>query len=62
MGLLGVLVVAGLFLMLLLRGLRVAWYAEEPFARYLAFGLSLLLGLEAFVNMAVCLEEEFWHS
>jgi len=55
LGLVGVLVVSGLFLMLVLRGLRVAWYAEEPFARYLAFGLTLLLGLEAFVNMSVCM-------
>lgn len=55
LGLVGILVVAGLFLLLLLRGLRVAWYAEEPFARFLAFGLSLLLGLEAFVNMGVCM-------
>lgn len=55
LGFLGVIVVAGLFLLLLLRGLRVAAHAEDPFARYLAFGLSLLLGLEAFVNMGVCM-------
>jgi cell division protein FtsW len=55
LGLIGVLVVSGLFLVLVLRGLRIAWYAEEPFARYLAFGLTLMLGLEAFVNMSVCL-------
>ena len=55
LGLVGVLVVSGLFLVLVLRGLRIAWYAEDPFARYLAFGLTLLLGLEAFVNMSVCL-------
>ena len=55
LGLMGVLVICGLFLVLVLRGLRVALYAEEPFARYLAFGLTLLLGLEAFVNMSVCL-------
>ncbi len=55
LGMVGVLVVAALFLILVLRGLRVAWYAEDPFARYLAFGLSLLLGFEAFANMGVCL-------
>ncbi len=55
LGLVGVLVVSALFLVLVLRGLRIAWYAEDPFARYLAFGLTLLLGLEAFVNMSVCL-------
>jgi len=55
LGLLGVVVVAALFLMLVLRGMRIALQTEDSFARYLAFGLSLLIGLEAFVNMAVCL-------
>ncbi|WP_020675399.1 putative lipid II flippase FtsW [Geopsychrobacter electrodiphilus] len=55
LGLIGVLAVSGIFLLLVLRGLRIAWYATDPFARYLAFGLTLLLGMEAFVNMAVCL-------
>jgi cell division protein FtsW len=55
LGLVGVLVVGGLFLILVLRGLKIASHAEEPFARYLAFGLTLLLGLEAFVNMGVCM-------
>lgn len=55
LGMIGVLTVAGLFLLLVLRGLRIAMYAEDPFARYLAFGLSLLLGFEAFVNMGVCM-------
>ncbi len=55
LGLVGVLAISGLFLLLILRGLRVARYADEPFARYLAFGLTLLLGLESFVNMGVCM-------
>jgi cell division protein FtsW len=55
LGLIGVLAVSGLFLMLVMRGLRISCYATDPFARYLAFGLTLLLGLEAFVNMGVCL-------
>ncbi len=55
LGMVGILVVSCLFLVLVLRGLRVAWYAKEPFARFLAFGLTLLIGLEAFVNMSVCL-------
>ena len=41
--------------MLVLRGMRIALQTEDSFARYQAFGLSLLIGLEAFVNMAVCL-------
>ncbi len=55
LGLVGSLIVAALFLMLVLCGLRIALQCEDPFGRNLAFGLSLLLGLEAFVNLAVCL-------
>jgi len=55
LGLVGVFVVAALFLMLVLSGIRIALQCQEPFGRNLAFGLSLLLGLEAFVNLAVCM-------
>ncbi|SHI80844.1 cell division-specific peptidoglycan biosynthesis regulator FtsW [Malonomonas rubra DSM 5091] len=55
LGLVGAIVVAALFLMLVLCGIRIALQCEDPFGRNLAFGLSLLLGLEAFVNLAVCM-------
>jgi len=55
LGLVGVVVVAALFLTLVLCGVRIALQCQEPFGRNLAFGLSLLLGLEAFVNLAVCM-------
>jgi len=55
LGLVGTLIVAALFLMLVLCGIRIALHCQEPFGRNLAFGLSLLLGLEAFVNLAVCM-------
>lgn len=54
LGLVGVLLVAALFLMLVLCGIRIALQCQDPFGRNLAFGVSLLLGLEAFVNIAVC--------
>ena len=53
LGFVGVLVISAMFLMLVLRGFRAALHAPDEFGCYLAFGMSLLLGLEAFVNMAV---------
>jgi cell division protein FtsW len=53
LGYAGVLVVAAMFLVLVLRGLRAASSAPDDFGRHLAFGLSFLIGSEAFINMAV---------
>ncbi len=53
LGLIGVLVICAMFLVLILRGMRTALLAPDDFGRFLAFGLTLLLGLEAFTNMAV---------
>lgn len=53
LGYLGVFVVTAMFLVLVLRGIRTAVAAPDDFGRFLAFGLTLLLGLEAFVNIAV---------
>jgi cell division protein FtsW len=53
LGLVGTLLVLGLFSVLVWRGLRLALKAPDLFGCYLAFGLSLLIGLQAMVNMAV---------
>jgi cell division protein FtsW len=53
LGFLGVLVVAAMLLLLVMRGIRAALNAPDDFGRFLAFGITLLLGLEAFTNMAV---------
>lgn len=53
LGFAGVLVVSTMFLLLVLRGVRTALGAQDEFGRYLAFGITVLLGMEAFVNMAV---------
>ncbi|MCD6187373.1 MAG: putative lipid II flippase FtsW [Desulfuromusa sp.] len=55
LGLVGTFIIAALFLMLILCGIRIALRCQDPFGKYLAFGLTLLLGLEAFVNLAVCM-------
>lgn len=53
LGLIGVLVIAAMFLMLVTRSVRVAQMAEDTFGRFLAFGIATLLGIQAFVNMGV---------
>jgi cell division protein FtsW len=53
LGFAGTIVITAMFLVLVLRGIRVALQAPDNFGRYLAFGITLLLGLEAFLNIAV---------
>ena len=53
LGLLGALAILGLFAVIILRGLRLTARIEEPFEQYLAFGLTVLLGLQALIHMGV---------
>jgi cell division protein FtsW len=53
LGFVGVIVIAAMFMLLILRGLRTAINAPDEFSSFLAFGITLLIGLEAFANMAV---------
>ena len=53
LGLVGVLLLIVLFYILICRGLVVAIRCGDPFQRYLAFGITCLVGLQALVNMAV---------
>ena len=55
LGFIGVFIISAMFLVLILRGIRTALLSTDPFGRHLAFGISLLLGLEAFINIAVVL-------
>ena len=55
LGFIGVIVIAAMFMLLILRGLRTALNAPDEFSCYLAFGITLLIGMQAFVNMAVVL-------
>jgi cell division protein FtsW len=53
LGLIGVVLITAMFFLLISRGIRVALGAPDNFARYLAFGIATLIGIEAFVNMGV---------
>lgn len=53
LGLLGTCLCAGLFLFLCTRGLKIAMNAKSLFARLVAAGVSLTIGLQALINMGV---------
>jgi cell division protein FtsW len=53
LGLIGAFAVLALFGIIILRGLRLTARIEEPFEQYLAFGLTIVLGLQALVHMGV---------
>ena len=52
-GLVGAFAVIALFVMILLRGMRIAHEEPDPFASLLAAGLTALLSLQALINLAV---------
>ena len=53
LGLLGALLVVALFVALGYRGLRTAYLSTDPFARFLAFGITSTVLIQAFFNMSV---------
>ncbi|WP_458527162.1 putative lipid II flippase FtsW [Onishia taeanensis] len=56
LGLVGAMVVVGLFALLVTRALAVgrrAELAKLPFAAYLSYGIALIIGAQAFINVAV---------
>ena len=55
LGLVGALVVLGLFAILFWRGARAGLKAPDPFGRYLGWGFVALLALQAMINISVAL-------
>jgi cell division protein FtsW len=55
LGLIGALCVVAAFCILGYRGLRTAFLSTDPFARFLAFGLTTAILVQAFFNMSVVL-------
>ncbi|MBI4964759.1 MAG: putative lipid II flippase FtsW [Desulfomonile tiedjei] len=55
LGLLGVLLLVILFYVLICRGLVAAIRSTDKFHKFLAFGITCLIGLQAMVNMAVAM-------
>jgi len=55
LGLIGSIAVVGLFIVLAYRGMRAAILSKDPFARFLAFGITATLLIQAFFNISVVL-------
>lgn len=55
LGLLGGLLVVGLFVFIGWRGMRAAILSRDPFARFLAFGITATILIQAFFNISVVL-------
>lgn len=53
LGFIASVIVVGLFAFLFYRGIRIAMKNEDKFSYYLAFGLSMMIGLQAMVNFCV---------
>jgi cell division protein FtsW len=55
LGLLGVLIIIGLYTWIVIRGISIARNAPDLFGAYLAAGLTIAMGLQIVVNMGVTL-------
>jgi cell division protein FtsW len=55
LGLVGAVVVVALFVALGYRGLRAVLLTRDPFARFLAFGITTSILIQAFFNISVVL-------
>ena len=55
LGLIGALCVLTAFCVIAYRGLRTAYLSRDPFARFLAFGLTVAIIVQAFFNISVVL-------
>jgi len=55
LGLLGAVLIIALFITLGYRGLRTASLSKDPFARFLAFGITATILIQAFFNVSVVL-------
>jgi cell division protein FtsW len=55
LGFIGVSLLCAAFAWIVLRGLRASWRVQDEYAAYLAAGMTLFIGLQAFTNLAVAM-------
>jgi cell division protein FtsW len=55
LGFAGILLLCGIYLLIVARGVRTALAAEDEYGSYIAFGISVLFGAQALVNLSVAM-------
>jgi cell division protein FtsW len=55
LGFVGIVALCGVYLPIVARGVRAALTAEDEYGAYIAFGISVLFGAQALVNVAVAM-------
>ena len=55
LGFLGILALCAVYGLIVARGVRAALYAEDEYGSYIAFGISVLFGAQALVNLCVAM-------
>jgi len=55
MGFVGIMGIVLLFALLIWRGIKIAFRAEEPFGAHLAMGITSMIALQVVINMGVVL-------
>jgi cell division protein FtsW len=55
LGFLGILALCSVYLVIVARGVKIALAADDEYGAYVAFGISVLFGAQALVNMAVAM-------
>jgi cell division protein FtsW len=53
LGLIGTLIVVGLFIIIFVRGISIANKSEDSFLYYLAYGLTMMISVQALINFSV---------
>ncbi len=55
MGFLGILGLCAIYLVIVARGVKIAWNAPDDYGSFLAFGISTLFGVQALTNLCVAM-------
>ena len=55
MGFVGILALCTVYLVIVARGVRTALAAEDEYGAYIAFGISVLFGVQALINLSVAM-------